>query len=236
MARILKYIFPKARLAEICQVQSQLALGPVILNGFLVNPITGKVKFTDYGYSKNVVITSIDDLSGVNFTVDGTQNGAPVSEIINGPVGSGPSSPSFAIGREIFDEIISITTDAAATNFIIGTGATGFFNPININLQRDVINYSITLATLTQANTPTAIPAKIYIAYDDITNNRIPFKTQLTPATPNTNTSIFELVDLGENDPPYSINITAPARSILVVFFGEAAHLNNAMQLNFIQT
>jgi hypothetical protein len=232
MARILKYIFPAVDGFEICKTQSQLGAGPVILNGTLVNPITGKVKFTDYGYSKNVIIGSTVDLSAIQFTVVGTQNGTFVSEIIDGPA----SSSAFSIGKEIFDEIISITTNAQAINFYVGAGVAGFFNPININLQRDVINYVITLGTLTQGNTPTAIPARIYIAYDDITNNRIPFKTQLAPATPDTNTSIFELVDLDENAPPYSINITSPARSILVVFFGEEAHLDNAMQLNFIQT
>jgi len=161
MARFLNYTFPAASTTAVSQLQTLTEASPLLLNGALSNTIQTKIPFLDHGYSRQVSLTSANNLSGVNFTITGIQNGLTISEVVVGPNG-GP-----VYGVEVYDEITSIVTDGAVDAVSAGTGYLGFmrFIPINIELLTIgvVINYVL------EAGNPSAdLPTTFYSAMKDL--------------------------------------------------------------------
>src|SRR5271155_6191383 len=157
MSISLKYIFPVANVADVCAAQTTAGAANLVLNGNLANPNSDQVSFISRGYSRSVSLTSTGNLSGVNFTIVGTQNGVPVSQTLSGP----NNNTIYANPTTItYDVITSITVNGAvATAVSIGTGYTGFFPLININLEKrsGITNYSLSTAQLTAASIHTTI-------------------------------------------------------------------------------
>lgn len=219
MSRSLSYIFPAGNTTDVCALQTLTGAGNLVLNGNLANPITNQVSFIAKGYSRSVSITSGDDLSARTFTVNGIQNGIIITETITGP------NNTTVYGVEVYDVITSISVDDVATAVSIGSGWKGFFPLIGINLERDFINYTLTLAKLT-AN---SVSFSVYGTLDNIINN----KTYLDNITNNAN--LFQIQAPGITANFVYSGLTGTYSYILVQLGADQTRIANSMKLNFIQ-
>lgn len=131
-----------------------------ILNGPLVN--NGIGQFT--GISRTVSITSSDDLSLNTFTVTGTLNGKTVSEAKF----PGPNAETLNT-TQVFDSVVSISTDLDATNASIGSGLLGYTHWAEYNYQASIVGFVIQVdvgggikysfeTTLNDVTNPTYVP------------------------------------------------------------------------------
>lgn len=222
MRRYLTYTFPAGNTSDVCKAQNTTGAGNLILNGNLVNPIASEVNFLSQGYSRSISLSSGGNLSAARFTVRGTQNGASVVAS-NIP---GPNANTVYIGN-IFDVITSVSVNGAVNDIRIGTGYGGYFPLININLQRAVVNYSLSLYKLTAATIPTLIVNTL----DDIAQNGIIFDDVLAGS------NTFSVKTLAASD-QYLLPIAniIPCYSFLIVIDGDATTIGNSIRMNFIQT
>lgn len=219
MSRSLSYIFPAGNTTDVCQEQSVGGAAPLVLNGNLVDSITNQVSFISKGYVRSISITSGNNLSGVNFTISGLQNGIAVSEVVAGP------NATTVYGAEAYDVITSVTTSAAAADVSIGSGWKGFFPLIAINLERDVINYTLTIARLSNAS----VSFSVYGTLINLTE-------QGTYLSKLTSSNLFQIAPPGTNPNFSYTGLTGTWAYMLVQLGASAATIANSMQLNFIQT
>jgi hypothetical protein len=238
MSRFLSYTFPAGNATDVCTPQTIGAAGNLILNGNLANPLTGNISFTNKGYSRGISITSTSNLTGVNFTISGTQNGVQISTTVAGPNNT-ISYPVDGNGNQlIFDVITSISVNGAiANNVSIGSGWQGFFPLIGINLEREVINYTLTVASLTGNNNTISL----FGTLDNIANNGSTYLNTVTnnynvfalAASPITTKAQFAYSNIYPGTAFATIN---PTYSSLLVQVGtSAASITYAMKMNFIQ-
>lgn len=97
-------------------------IGTVLLNGQYGSAIGANIIAN--GSVRNIAITSTTP--GVQFTIIGTQNGAQITELITSINGTVPSV-------NVFDNIISITTNLAANGVSVDIGLNGFMPLISLN-------------------------------------------------------------------------------------------------------
>ena len=228
MSRYLTYTWSASNPTDICKSQTLAAAGNLVLNGNLADSTNSAVNFEDYGYSRSITISSTSDLSGVTFTINGTQNGVN----INTPV-TGPTAGNTVESPDIFDNITSISADGIVADVTVGSGYKGFFKIIAINTERDVINYSFSLHRLTTNPKDTIIFGTLSnivnngISYLDITANDLSL-FEIKADGP-TNGYIFPAQNTGISQQPLY-------KFILVYVHGDATTAANSIQLNFIQT
>ncbi len=220
MRRYLTYTFPAGNKTDVCKFQNLAAAGNLLLNGNLASQIGSEVNFLSQGYSRSISISSTDNLPTRVFTIIGKQNGQIVKEEITG------INSETKFGTEIFDVITSISCSGAANDISIGTGHSGYFPIININLQRAVINYSLSLFKLTAVTIPTVIVKTL----DNIAQNGLSFSNQITPD------NIFSVKALNADDqyilPP---NEVIPCHSFIIYIEGSDVTVENSIRMNFIQ-
>lgn len=222
MSRTLQYIFPVANTADVCALQTTAGAGNLLLNGRLAGGANGEVSFISYGYSRSISITSTGNISGRTFTITGTQNGVTITENIAGP------NNNTVYSTLIYDVITSVAVNGAvATAVSIGSGYTGFFPLIGINLERPVINYALSTAKLTAAS----IRTTIFNTLEDISQNGSTFLNTVT-----NDYNVFTIKASATNEqfflPPANIVV---CRSILIQINGQAAEITNSIEMNFIQ-
>lgn len=224
MSRSITYIFPTSNITDVCNLQNDIA-GKFILNGNLANSTGSAISFIDRGYSRSVNITSSDDLSINSFFIEGYQNGV----FIRDRIVAGPTADQIVSSAQCFDTITAITTDRVipATNVRIGSGYFGFMKLIGLNIERDVINYSLSTAKLTAAT----IPTTLYQVFTDITNNGHTF---LDIAANDFNVTS---INSATND-RYVLPVANATlcKSWLLKINGTTPTAANSIQLNFIQT
>lgn len=224
MSRSLTYTFPASNITDVCNLQTDIE-GKFILNGNLANPTGSAIPFIDRGYSRSVNITSSDNLSASAFFIEGYQNGVFIREEI--PIG--PTAGQIVSSVQCYDTITSITTDLLNTafNVRIGSGYFGFMKLIGINIERDVINYSLSTSKLTAVT----IPTTLYQVFTDITNNGHTF---LDIAANNFN---LTQINNATND-RYVLPVANATlcKSWLLKINGTTPTAANSIQLNFIQT
>ena len=218
MSRSLSYIFPAAKDDDVCLLQDGLADVALELNGNLSNSINSEVSFLQHGYSRSISIASVNDLSFIEFTITGIQNGVLVTEDVTGP------NNDIVFSDEVFDVILSIVPDNNANDILIGTGPTGFFPMINIDLERDVYRWSFVIqATVSGEN----IPTTVFSAVKNIINNGLTYDDNRE--------SLIELKALSSEDLYYQEDKNELYRSILIEIEGDNATLGHELTLNFIQ-
>ncbi len=223
MSRSLNYIFPPGDTEAVSKVQSMAAAGNLILNGNLSNSINSQVSFIDQGYSRSISITSTANLTARTITIRGIQNGVPIVEDIVGP----NNTTVYAGAPQIYDQINSISIDGPATNISIGTGWSGFFRLIGINLEKDILNYTLTISKI---EADVSIPFIVAGTIENIFNNN---KT-ITENIASENTFIIKGV--GTEDQYIYTSTGNPTYSTLIVYLGtDATSIALNMQLNFIQ-
>ncbi len=223
MAIKLKYVFPIANTSDVCAAQTTAGAANLNLNGNLAYKTNNRVSFITKGYSRQLSLTSAGNLAGVVFTITGTQNGVVITENINGPNGNTVYSVL------IYDVITSISCNGAVgTAVSVGTGYQGFFPLININLERDVINYTLSTAKLTAVS----IHTTIFNTVDNIQNNGHTFLDAV-----NNNYNVVEIFASSLDDqfllPAANV---IPCRSILIYINGLVGEVGNSIQMNFIQS
>lgn len=222
MRRYLTYTFPPGNTSDVCKAQNTLGAVNLILNGNLVNSTGSEVNFLSQGYSRSISLSSGQDLSGARFTITGTQNGVTlaISNI------TGPNVNTVYINN-IFDVVTSVSVNGAVNDISIGTGFLGYFPLQYINLQRAIINYSLSLYKLTGAT----IPTRIVNTLDNIAQNGILFSTTLAGS------SVFPVKVLGADD-QYLLPVAnvIPCHSFLISIEGDVGTIGNSIRMNFIQT
>jgi len=222
MSRSLKYIFPVANASDVCALQTITAPAlNLVLNGNLSNQITNQVSFIDYGYSRSISFTSGDDLSARTFTIQGIQNGAPITENRVGP------NANTVYSLKVYDKIYSITVDAAIdpNTVSVGTGFLGFFPLIDINLAKGMTNFALSTAQLTVAPNTTTI----FNTLENIANNGHTFLDIVA-----NNLNVFT-IKASSADAQHFLPGTF-CRSILVQINGAAGEIANSIEMNYIET
>lgn len=219
MSRSLSYIFPAGNTTDVCLLQTLGGAGNLNLNGNLANLVNGQVSFIQKGYSRQISLTSGNNLSGRTFTVTGMQNGVTLTENITGP------NNNTVYSVQVYDVINSISVDGAVNAVSVGTGWQGFFPLIGINFERDFINYTLTLARLTAAS----VSFSVYGTLDNIVNN----KTYLDHITNNSN--LFQIQAPSTTANYVYSGLTGTYTYILVPLGAGVGTITNSMKLNFIQ-
>ncbi|MEN9919340.1 MAG: hypothetical protein RL662_1776 [Bacteroidota bacterium] len=233
MARYLRYVFPAANTSDVCALQTTVGAGNLVLNGNLSNQINSEVSFVSHGYSRSISLTSAGDTSGTELTITGVQNGVVIQDII----ANGPNSDTIHRPDTIYDRIISISVNGAlAAPISIGTSHTGFFPLININLERDNIDYILTTSKLTAVSIHTTIFSTVL----DIKNNGATFLDAIA--------NNFNLLPIkaDEADDQYIFPVppsgvapyfqpSPPYNSLLIYISGQLAEIANSIDMNFRQ-
>lgn len=122
MARLITLSFPASN--------TQLLLPTTVAGGAatLSIPLATPYPFIFPNLARTITLTSTDNLSGVNFTIFGTdQFGNSISEILVGPNADTVTSVNQ------YNTITAISSSGNYTNFSIGSGSTGTFQWIKLN-------------------------------------------------------------------------------------------------------
>lgn len=163
MARTHIYNWPLTSTTAICALQTLAGAGAASINGALATPAgpmgsAYQVVLGEIG--RTVSITSANNLAGVNFTIAGYLNGAAVSTTI-----AGPNATTVYTTAVFYDVITSVTTNAAAAAFSVGTGTTGvthwfnsdqYQNALGLGIQV-VVGGTITYSFLTTLDDPSTV-------------------------------------------------------------------------------
>jgi hypothetical protein len=219
-----------ANTSDVCILQNTAGAANLVLNGNLANQVTNQVSFIDRGYSRSISLTSANNLAAVNFTISGIQNGVLVTEVLGGP------NVNTVYSVQIYDKIYSIATSGAVNQVRVGTGYTGFFPLININLEGDNIDYILSTAKVTAASIRTTIFATVA----DISNNGSTFLNAV-----NNNFNVFQ-IKASNTDVQYIFPVTPsaaipyfqpspPYDSLLIYINGQAGEIANSIEMNFRQ-
>lgn len=217
MSRSLSYIFPAGNTTDVCLTKNIGGAGTLILDGNLVDKVTNSLNFLKYGYSRQLSCTTTQG-DNVTFTINGIQNGVLISEDL-------VANNNTVYSVQVYDVVTSISIDRDATGVSVGTGWKGFFPLIAINLERDVINYTLTLARLTAAS----VSFSVYGTLDNIVNNR----TYLDHIANNAN--LFQIQAPSTTANYVYSGLTGTYTYILVQLGANATTIANSMKLNFIQ-
>jgi hypothetical protein len=221
MSRRLKYVFPAGTTQDICLTQTLGGAANLTFNGNLVDRVLNQVSFISKGYSRSISLTSANNLSGVNFTIVGTQNGVLLTEVLVGP------NNNTVYSVQVYDIITSIAVSAPAAAVSVGSGLVGYFPLIGVDFETvaNVINYTLSLARLTAAQVNTAVFGTV----DNIGNNG---RTYLDNIANNKN--IFQIRAAAVTDNYIYSNATDPTYSYLIVAITQTAAADT-IQMNFTQ-
>jgi hypothetical protein len=218
MSRSLSYIFPAGNNTDVCLTKDIGGAGTLILDGNLVDKVTNTLNFLKYGYSRQLSCTTTQ-ANNVIFTINGIQNGVFITENLT-------ANNNTVYSVQVYDVITSISINRVATGVRVGTGWKGFFPLIAINLERDVINYTLTLARLTAAS----VSFSVYGTLDNIVNNR----TYLDRIT-NNDANLFQIQAPSTTANYVYSGLTGTYTYILVQLGADVGTIANSMKLNFIQ-
>jgi len=136
------------------------------LNGTLSTPNSSVIAFDNY--SRTISITSANNHGAVNFTINGTYNGANVTQTIAGP------NANTVFGTQLYDTITSITAPAGARNGIsFGTGQTGHTRWYLGDYNKKISCFSFQVVVTNQV--PADITYSLIATLMDVTTSTTPF-------------------------------------------------------------
>lgn len=186
--RIITQTWPVQDLSAVCSLQDTAGAAALILNGTLASPLypNTPISFLNAGFIRSFSITSTNDLSAVNFTVTGTQNGALVQTIVAGPNATTIES-SGTFPNDFYDIITSITVDNAVMGVTVGTGDSGYLPLIQFNVANFAPFWAFSWVLAPAPN----ITYSTYQALEEIANNGTSFANLASffPLTGNQTTS-----------------------------------------------
>jgi hypothetical protein len=136
MARPQTVLWPAISHNSIALLQTLAGPGLVNLNGYYGNQPGGIAVISDV-LSRAISITSVNNLTGVNFTIVGSYLGQPVNEVLAGPNNTTVQSVN------LYDQITSITASGAAAAFSVGTGIVGYVKAFTYDFHANNANLSV---------------------------------------------------------------------------------------------
>ena len=214
-----KYVFPVANPTDICLVQNASAGTNLVINGNLANS-NSTVKFA--GYCRTISFSCSGNVSNVKFTIAGTQNGAYVTQTLNGP------NNGITYTSDPYDEVYAITVDSNVSNVSVGTGIGGFFKLIPIDLSKNPTNYALSISSLLGTN---QYSTAIWSTLEEISNNGYTYNHALgSVGTLNT------IKPYGNNGNLYILPTSSLVKYLLIQINGFAEVAANGLTLTFIQT
>ena len=195
MPRPRTYNWPAPDADGICLAQQTAGAGAFTINGALLDlPATMQAsrRVVLPGIQRTVSITCAADISGVDFTIVGTDlRGNAVTETLAGP----DTTPTTVETTAQYHTITSITVDGAVgTNTTIGTGTTGQTNWFTLDYYITPFNVGLGVVV---ANT---INYTVQYTFDDV-------QTDTSP-------SVFAHPDLGSKTATLDGNIAFPCLAV----------------------
>lgn len=118
----------------VAALQNLGAAGSLVLNGSLS---TGSGNIYIPNMVRAISLTSTNNLSGVNFTINGSSYGTAISETIAGP------NNNTVQTTEIFDTVTSITTNGAVNAVSAGIGSIGSTPWMWVDCNKMVLNVAV---------------------------------------------------------------------------------------------
>jgi hypothetical protein len=112
MSEFYEYYWPVESAQEIGLTQTPVTGKNLVLNGSYANTVTGTVSLIARGFVRKINLSFTGDFRGATFTVKGTQNGVPITNIVTGLNGGN------AFTTEYFDTV----TNISVTGVIPGGG------------------------------------------------------------------------------------------------------------------
>lgn len=206
MAQNTVYKWPVQNTQAVCKTQDANAGDELVLNGTMAEIGSAEISFIRTGVSRSVSIHSVDDLSGVNFTVTGMQNGGRITQEFVGP------NNATVWSDEVFDTITSVSVDQNVTNVQVGTGTKGFLPIISASPNFSVLNirntnglYALSVIPFKDANIANndGITYTIWNTLENIQNNGKSLLSQLTRLF-----AVQEMLDKGDKQLIQDINLT----------------------------
>jgi hypothetical protein len=143
MANTQTYLWPPAVTNSIALDQSLLGPGNVELNSFYAALLPGQIQGANLFdvTARQISITSLFNNSGTHFTITGLGfGGLPQTDTIIGPAIGTVYSAFY------YSQIFSITTDAAADSFQVGTGDAGYTRIFTYNKHASDARLSVTVS------------------------------------------------------------------------------------------
>lgn len=180
MSRPKIYNWPVPDTEGICQLQSTSGSANLIMNGPLLVSFNFPGRAVFDGITRTVSLTSANNLSARNFTINGLLNGQPISEIIAGP------NANTVETTAIFDEVLSIHVNGAVSDVSIGSGTTG--KTIYINYDYNKLSFSDVSIEVVVAGT---INYDINIFYEDAQTSENPLAWPLVTGQTTTRSQQF---------------------------------------------
>jgi len=156
MTRPVTYIYPAVNNAYIAAVQSRVGAGNMIFNGTFPADVNGVITFPRF--ARTISLTSGNNNSAVNFTINGFQDGASFSETIAGPNANTVSTAT------LFDVVESITSDGNINAVSAGIGVVGRTAWLINDYNRTVYNSSFIVVI-------SAAPSTITYSYETTIDN-----------------------------------------------------------------
>lgn len=216
-----QYIFPDASTQDVCFYQDTTGMVNLIINGNLANG--GIVSFITDGYSRQLSFTSLNNLSAINFTIYGTQNGVEISEIVAGP------NNNTVYSTLVYDVITAISSSGIVSRVAVGTGYNGFFTLINPTLVGITnFNYNFTLGSTYGTN---VIGTTAYGTLANIVNNGTTFANIIA----NNVGTLYTIKAFGNQAFYMYPNNTTLLTSILIQLTGSSSTIGNTTTLTFLQ-
>jgi len=200
--------WPIPNVAAICALQDTAGAANLLINGSLASGITNPT-VTFNGFSRKVSLTSANNLSGINFTINGQLNGQAISETLVGP------NANTVATTNNFDAIFSIHVNGAVTQVSVGTGTTGQIHWIKHNTHTTVAQIAIGATVVGTIN------YSYQISLEDVTTISSPNVFGPIPAMTGATTTQFSVTSL----------IVANYSRILI----NSSGANGALTFDFIQ-
>ena len=143
MSQFYEYNWPASSANGIAAFQATTANTPLILNGSYVNKSNGQINFIDSGIVPRITLNSVANISAINFTITGYQNGVFISETLAGP------NANTVTSTNCFDIVQQVTPNTTGFNTVqVGVGSTGYFPIILLNTAKQntsSINYALNM-------------------------------------------------------------------------------------------
>lgn len=214
-----KYKWPIIDKQAVCLKQSRTGAGALLLNGTLANTsIPNQISFIGNNITRSISITAESNLSGINFIIQGLQNGAFVEETVAGPNGSADSPVTVYPNTYSYDIIYSVKTSDTVADVQIGTGTIGYLPLIVLNTNATIINYSYSILLPSSS----AVNYSLYQTLDSINTNFIAFKDQtLFPVVTGSTTSSITNSTAMTNFLLFKINSSNPTDTFDFIFLQE---------------
>lgn len=202
------FTWPAADTQAISATQTLAGAGNLLINGTLAQTLTGGSPYVIFpNISRTVSLTSVNNLSSVNFTITGTYRGAVQTETRAGP------NNNTVFTTALFDSVTSVSTNGAVTAVSAGSGTTGQTQWYNFNYHA---SYPYISAQVIVTGTPN-ITYSWTVTLDDIQTNASP--ATFTPVAALTAATTTQLGSFAAPIRYCNIQISASTTGSLVATF-----------------